>query len=192
MEPQIAPPTAGGPHQTAADPAKGACTAPPPPACHPSGFRATMAQPEPFLQFAARRAHLHRAALPRHQGGALDPPRLDLPMPRSPCASSMPRRPVPEPRLPQKDYATNVLTFDYTQDPWSAPTWCCAPGGGGGSRTRQDLQAHYAHLIVHGTLHAGLGPRNQRGRCGPWSSTNSDPGAGLSTPTLLVKTPVAP
>ena len=25
-----------------------------------------------------------------------------------------------------KDYATNVLTFDYTQAPFSAPTWCCA------------------------------------------------------------------
>ena len=36
----------------------------------------------------------------------------------------------------KKDYATNVLTFDYTQEPVKT------------------LQAHYAHLIVHGTLHA--------------------------------------
>lgn len=26
-----------------------------------------------------------------------------------------------------KDYATNVLTFDYQQEPWPWPIWCSAP-----------------------------------------------------------------
>ena len=55
-----------------------------------------------------------------------------------------------------KDYATNVLTFDYTQAPIvSADLVLCAPVV---AREAQDngksLQAHYAHLLVHGTLHA--------------------------------------
>jgi probable rRNA maturation factor len=56
----------------------------------------------------------------------------------------------------QKDYATNVLTFDYTQEPVvTADLVLCAPVV---AKEAQDngktLQAHYAHLLVHGTLHA--------------------------------------
>ena len=55
-----------------------------------------------------------------------------------------------------KDYATNVLTFDYTQEPVvTADLVLCAPVV---EREAQEngktLQAHYAHLLVHGTLHA--------------------------------------
>ncbi|CAN5428581.1 hypothetical protein BH10PSE16_BH10PSE16_12470 [soil metagenome] len=55
-----------------------------------------------------------------------------------------------------KDYATNVLTFDYTQEPIvTADLVLCAPVV---EREAQEngktLQAHYAHLLVHGTLHA--------------------------------------
>ena len=55
-----------------------------------------------------------------------------------------------------KDYPTNVLTFDYTQTPTvTADLVLCAPVV---AREAQDngksLQAHYAHLLVHGTLHA--------------------------------------
>jgi len=56
----------------------------------------------------------------------------------------------------QKDYATNVLTFDIQPEPVVlADLILCAPvleteahdmGIG--------LDAHYAHLLVHGTLHA--------------------------------------
>jgi probable rRNA maturation factor len=55
-----------------------------------------------------------------------------------------------------KDYATNVLTFDYTQDPVvSADLVLCAPVVAKEAREqKKTLQAHYAHLIVHGTLHA--------------------------------------
>ncbi|HSV51322.1 MAG TPA: rRNA maturation RNase YbeY [Burkholderiaceae bacterium] len=56
----------------------------------------------------------------------------------------------------QKDYATNVLTFDYTQEPLvTADLVLCAPVVAKEAReNRKTLQAHYAHLLVHGTLHA--------------------------------------
>jgi probable rRNA maturation factor len=55
-----------------------------------------------------------------------------------------------------KDYATNVLTFDYTQAPYvTADLVLCAPVVEQEARDNQKtLQAHYAHLLVHGTLHA--------------------------------------
>lgn len=56
----------------------------------------------------------------------------------------------------QKDYATNVLTFDYQQEPTvMADLVLCAPVV---EREAQEqnktLEEHYAHMIVHGTLHA--------------------------------------
>ncbi len=56
----------------------------------------------------------------------------------------------------QKDYATNVLTFDYSQAPLvTADLVLCAPVV---AREALDngktLADHYAHLLVHGTLHA--------------------------------------
>jgi probable rRNA maturation factor len=55
-----------------------------------------------------------------------------------------------------KDYATNVLTFDYALSPvLLADLVLCAP-----VLTREaaeqgkDLRAHWVHLLVHGTLHA--------------------------------------
>ena len=56
----------------------------------------------------------------------------------------------------KKDYATNVLTFDYTQEPIvSADLVLCAPVVAAEAKEqKKTLQAHYAHLIVHGTLHA--------------------------------------
>ncbi|MEO6972150.1 MAG: rRNA maturation RNase YbeY [Rhodoferax sp.] len=55
-----------------------------------------------------------------------------------------------------KDYATNVLTFDYAQEPIvSADLVLCAPVVAAEAREQgKTLQAHYAHLLVHGTLHA--------------------------------------
>ena len=55
-----------------------------------------------------------------------------------------------------KDYATNVLTFDYARQPIvTADLVLCAPVVAREAREAGNtLQAHYAHLIVHGTLHA--------------------------------------
>lgn len=55
-----------------------------------------------------------------------------------------------------KDYATNVLTFDYATNPVvMADLVLCGPVvEREASEQSKSLQAHYAHLIVHGTLHA--------------------------------------
>lgn len=56
----------------------------------------------------------------------------------------------------RKDYATNVLTFDYQQAPVAvADLVLCAPVVEREAREQnKTLQAHYAHLLVHGALHA--------------------------------------
>lgn len=56
----------------------------------------------------------------------------------------------------QKNYATNVLTFDYSHEPIvMADLILCAPVI---EREAQEqgktLAEHYAHMLVHGTLHA--------------------------------------
>ena len=56
-----------------------------------------------------------------------------------------------------KDYATNVLTFDYAREPVvQADLVLCAPvvRARGARRRASRCEAHYAHLLVHGTLHA--------------------------------------
>ncbi len=55
-----------------------------------------------------------------------------------------------------KDYATNVLTFDYAQSPLvMADLVLCAPVVAREAKEqRKTLAAHYAHLLVHGALHA--------------------------------------
>ena len=56
----------------------------------------------------------------------------------------------------QKDYATNVLTFDYTGAPLvTADLVLCAPVVAKEAKENtKTLRDHYAHLLVHGTLHA--------------------------------------
>jgi probable rRNA maturation factor len=56
----------------------------------------------------------------------------------------------------KKDYATNVLTFDYAQEPVvMADLVLCAPVvAREAAEQGKTLQAHYAHLLVHGALHA--------------------------------------
>ena len=56
----------------------------------------------------------------------------------------------------KKDYATNVLTFDYAQEPVvMADLVLCAPVVAREAKEQgKPLAAHYAHLLVHGTLHA--------------------------------------
>ncbi len=55
-----------------------------------------------------------------------------------------------------KDYATNVLTFDYATEPVViADLVLCAPVVAREAKEqKKPLAAHYAHLLVHGTLHA--------------------------------------
>ena len=56
----------------------------------------------------------------------------------------------------KKDYATNVLTFDYQQEPTvMADLVICAPVIEREAKEQnKSLEEHYAHMLVHGTLHA--------------------------------------
>jgi probable rRNA maturation factor len=56
----------------------------------------------------------------------------------------------------KKDYATNVLTFDYAMEPvvMADLVLCAEVVAREAAEQGKSLEAHYAHLIVHGTLHA--------------------------------------
>lgn len=55
-----------------------------------------------------------------------------------------------------RDYATNVLTFDYAREPeLMCDLVLCGPVlEREAAEQHKTLEAHYAHLLVHGTLHA--------------------------------------
>lgn len=55
-----------------------------------------------------------------------------------------------------RDYATNVLTFDYAREPVvMADLVLCAPViEAEAQKLKKPLASHYAHLLVHGALHA--------------------------------------
>ena len=55
-----------------------------------------------------------------------------------------------------KDYATNVLTFDYSKTPIvCADLVLCGPVVEREALAQgKPLQAHYAHLLIHASLHA--------------------------------------
>ncbi len=63
-----------------------------------------------------------------------------------------------------RDYATNVLTFDYQPRPVHADIVLCVPVVAREAREqRKTLRAHLAHLVIHGVLHA-QGHDHQTGR----------------------------
>lgn len=109
------------------------------------------------LQFAKlANADIHRAALPRHKVLRWVRHALDLPGEITVRIVDAEEGQSLNREYRHKDYATNVLTFDYTQDPVvSADLVLCAPVVEKEAKEQgKSLQAHYAHLIVHGTLHA--------------------------------------
>lgn len=109
------------------------------------------------LQFGELQdAALHRAALPRHsvsrwiRHALRNPAEITVRIVDAGEGQTLNRD------YRGKDYATNVLTFDYTQAPFvTADLVLCAPVV---AREAKDscktLQAHYAHLLIHATLHA--------------------------------------
>jgi probable rRNA maturation factor len=109
------------------------------------------------LQFGAlSQAEVHRTALPRHRVQRAIRHALE-------ADAEITVRIVDEEEgralnrdYRGKDYATNVLTFDYATEPLvMADLVLCAPVV---AREAQDLKKtlaeHYTHLLVHGTLHA--------------------------------------
>ncbi|MGP1516821.1 MAG: rRNA maturation RNase YbeY [Ottowia sp.] len=113
------------------------------------------------LQFARplQDAATHRAALPRHRVRRL----LRASLGPDVQSAEITVRIVDEEEGRQlnhdfrhKDYATNVLTFDYSGAPHvAADLVLCAPVVARQAREQEKpLAAHYAHLLVHGALHA--------------------------------------
>ena len=113
------------------------------------------------LQFARRLpdAALHRAALPRHRAARWLRAALDEAL----QAAEITVRVVGEDEGRQlnrdfrgKDYATNVLTFDYCHAPvLQADLVLCAPVlAREAAALDKPLADYYAHLLVHGALHA--------------------------------------
>ncbi|OQW86867.1 MAG: rRNA maturation RNase YbeY [Rhodoferax ferrireducens] len=101
-------------------------------------------------------AALHRAALPRHKvtkwirHALQDDAEITVRIVDAVEGQALNRD------YRQKDYATNVLTFDYTQEPIvTADLVLCAPVVAQEAKEQnKTLEEHYAHLLVHGTLHA--------------------------------------
>jgi probable rRNA maturation factor len=111
----------------------------------------------PALQLSLQMADgRHRAWLPRHRvrrwlQAALDAPaELAVRIVGEAEARALNRA------YRGRDYPTNVLTFDYARAPVvQADLVLCAPVVEREARAaHRPLDAHYAHLLVHGALHA--------------------------------------
>jgi len=117
-----------------------------------------MARPAlPELQLSLQFADpSHRALLPRHKVARWIRAGLEAPAAITVRIVGEEEGRTLNREYRQKDYATNVLTFDYVQEPEiEADLVLCAPVVEREARDQAiDLAAHYAHLLVHGTLHA--------------------------------------
>ncbi|MEX8518757.1 MAG: rRNA maturation RNase YbeY [Leptothrix sp. (in: b-proteobacteria)] len=105
------------------------------------------------LQFADPR---HRALLPRHKVIRSIRAALDAPGEIAVRIVDADEGRMLNHDYREKDYATNVLTFDYSQEPVvMADLVLCAPVVEAEALAAgKSIEAHYAHLLVHGTLHA--------------------------------------
>jgi probable rRNA maturation factor len=105
------------------------------------------------LQFADAR---HRAQLPRHKVARWIRAALDVPAEITVRVVDADEGRALNLAYRGRDYATNVLTFDYSREPLVvADLIICAPVVADEAQAQKlALQAHYAHLLVHGTLHA--------------------------------------
>ena len=105
------------------------------------------------LQFADAR---HRALLPRHQVARWLRAALDLPGEITVRIVGDDEGRALNRSYRGKDYATNVLTFDYDHSPVVVADLVLAAGVVEREAAELGLAVadHYAHLLVHGALHA--------------------------------------
>ena len=116
-----------------------------------------MASPRPALTLSLQFADAsHRAVLPRHKVARWVRAALEAPGEITVRIVGADEGQALNREYRAKDYATNVLTFDYSHEPVVvADLVLCAP-----VLQREalelgvSLEAHCAHLLVHGTLHA--------------------------------------
>ena len=104
-----------------------------------------------FPALASHRALLRRASVARWIGHA-----LQRPAQIAVCIVGQDEGRTMNLQYRGQDHATNVLTFDYARAPVvMADLVLCGPVIEREARQQgKPLQAHYAHLLVHGTLHA--------------------------------------
>ena len=114
-----------------------------------------MARPELTLSLQFADAS-HRAQLPRHKVARWIRAALDAPAEITVRIVGAEEGQALNRDFRAKDYATNVLTFDYAREPAVvADLVLCAPVvAREACEQGLTLEAHYAHLLVHGTLHA--------------------------------------
>ena len=105
------------------------------------------------LQFADPR---HKALLPRHKVARWVRAALELPGEITVRIVSAEEGQALNKEFRAKYYATNVLTFDYSHEPVvTADLVICAEVvEKEAKKAKLDIVAHYAHMLVHGTLHA--------------------------------------
>lgn len=105
------------------------------------------------LQFADPR---HRALLPRHKVQRFIRAALELPGEIAVRIVDAEEGRALNREYRSKDYATNVLTFDYSHEPVVGADLviCAEVVEKEAAEMGIPLLDHYAHLLVHGTLHA--------------------------------------
>lgn len=130
-----------------------------------------MRTPTPALRLSVQFASsAHRAELPRHsltrwvrtalRAGPAEPGLCDAAAPAAAAEITLRFVAADEGRelnhsYRGKNYATNVLTFDYQPWPPMADIVLCdAVIAREAAEQRKTLQAHYAHMVIHGMLHA--------------------------------------
>ncbi len=109
------------------------------------------------LQFARDElARAHRAQLPRHRVARWIRAALQAPAEITVRIVGTDEARALNRDFRGKDYATNVLTFDYSHAPLvHADLVLCADVVEAEAHAQsRTLEAHYAHLLIHGTLHA--------------------------------------
>src|SRR5574343_2087617 len=113
-----------------------------------------MSQPELTLslQFADRS---HRALLPRHKVARWIRAALDAPGEITVRIVDAPEGQALNHEYRGKDYATNVLSFPYETEPVVMGDLVICPSvvAKEAAEQKKPLDAHYAHLTVHGILH---------------------------------------
>jgi len=112
---------------------------------------------QPALQLSLQFADAsHRAELPRHRVAKWLRAALEVPGQITVRIVGAAEGRMLNRDYRGKDYATNVLTFDYAHEPEVvADLVLCAPVVAAEAQAQGlTLQAHYAHLLVHGALHA--------------------------------------
>jgi probable rRNA maturation factor len=105
------------------------------------------------LQFADPR---HRALLPRHKVQRFIRAALELPGEIAVRIVSAEEGRALNREYRSKDYATNVLTFDYSHEPVVGADLviCAEVVAQEADEMGIPLLHHYAHMLIHGTLHA--------------------------------------